>query len=162
AVSCSAPTSLAARSANWPSTAPATGTPPRSPGTPRRRRCCGPDPRITITPMTEGADSRDQAALVRAFLAARDGGDAALTEQAARQLPRGQRFGMHPGQLPGLLHAEYQKATDPVRRCGLAAALARAWVYGGYAERARAFAEEAPRLSAGLGDPAVAADALDA
>ncbi|HTR94802.1 MAG TPA: hypothetical protein VMI73_23985 [Trebonia sp.] len=112
--------------------------------------------------MTDGADSRDQAALIRAFLAARDGGDAALTEQAARQLPRGQRFGMHPGQLPALLHAEYQKATDPARRCGLAAALARAWVYGGHPERARAFADEALRLSSGLGDPAVAADALDA
>ena len=97
--------------------------------------------------MTEGADSRDQAALVRAFLTARERGDAALTEQAARHLPRGQRFGTHPGQLPALLHAEYQKATDPVRRCGLAAALARAWVYGGHPERGRAFADEALALS---------------
>ena len=112
--------------------------------------------------MTDGADSRDQAALVRALLEARERGDAALTERAARQLPRGQRFGTHPGQLPALLHAEYQKATDLTGRCGLAAALARAWVYGGHPERACAFAEEALRLSAQVADPAAAVDALDA
>jgi len=112
--------------------------------------------------MTGSADSRDQAALVRAFLAARDGGDAARAEQAARQLPSGQRFAIHPGQLPALLHAEYQRAADPARRCGLAAALARAWVYGGHTERGRAFAEEALALSSVLADPAVTADALDA
>jgi hypothetical protein len=112
--------------------------------------------------MTDGADSRDQAALVRALLEARERGDAALTERAARQLPRGQRFGTHPGRLPALLHAEYQKATDLTSRCGLAAALARAWVYGGHPERARDFAEEALRLSAQVADPAAAVDALDA
>jgi hypothetical protein len=112
--------------------------------------------------MTEGADSRDQAALVRALLEARERDDAALTERAARQLPRGQRFGTHPGRLPALLHAEYQKATDLTSRCGLAAALARAWVYGGHPERALAFAEEALRLSAQVADPAAAVDALDA
>lgn len=112
--------------------------------------------------MTDGADSRDQAALVRALLEARERGDAALTERAARQLPRGQRFGTDPGRLPALLHAEYQKATDLTSRCGLAAALARAWVYGGHPERARAFAEEALALSAQVPDPAAAVDALDA
>jgi hypothetical protein len=112
--------------------------------------------------MTDGADSRDQAALVRALLEARERGDAALTERAARQLPRGQRFGTHPGRLPALLHAEYRKATDLASRCGLAAALARAWVYGGHPERGRAFAEEALALSAQIADPAAAVDALDA
>jgi hypothetical protein len=112
--------------------------------------------------MTDGADSRDQAALVRALLEARERGDAALSEQAARHLPRGQRFGAHPGKLPALLHAEYEQATDLASRCGLAAALARAWVYGGYPERGRDFAEEALRLSARVADPAAAVDALDA
>jgi len=112
--------------------------------------------------MTDSAGSRDQAALVRALLAARERGDSALTEEAARQLPRGQRFGAHPGQLPALLRAEYDKAADPLSRCRLAAALARAWVYGGYPERSRAFAEEALQLSAVVADPAAAVDALDA
>lgn len=112
--------------------------------------------------MTDGTGSRDQAALVRALLEARERGDAAVTAEAARQLPRGQRFGAHPGQLPALLRAEYDKATDPLSRCRLAAALARAWVYGGHPERSRAFAEEALRLSAVVADSAAAVDALDA
>ncbi|HXT89043.1 MAG TPA: hypothetical protein VN714_07270 [Trebonia sp.] len=112
--------------------------------------------------MTDGTGARDQEALVRALLAARERGDAALTAEAARQLPRGQRFGAHPGQLPALLRAEYDKATDPLSRCGLAAALARAWVYGGYPERSRDFAGEALRLSAAVADPAATVDALDA
>src|SRR5258708_39871952 len=109
--------------------------------------CPARDPGITIATMTEGADSRDQAALVRAFLTARERGDAALTEQAARHLPRGQRFGPHPGQLPALLPAEYQQATDPVRRGGLAAALARAWGHRRHPEPGPAFADEAVPLA---------------
>lgn len=39
--------------------------------------------------MTVGTGSRDQAVLVRALLEARERGDSALAEEAARQLPRG-------------------------------------------------------------------------
>src|SRR5258708_39936852 len=94
-------------------------------------RCSARDPRITIATMTEGADSRDQAALVRAFLTARERGDPAPTEQAARPLPPGQRFSTHPRQLPPLLHAEDHQATDPVPRAGPAAPPPPAWGYGG-------------------------------
>lgn len=44
----------------------------------------------------------------------------------------------------------------------MAAALARAWVYGGDAARAVAFADEALRLADRLGEPELTADALDA
>src|SRR5205085_2674368 len=47
-------------------------------------------------------------------------------------------------------------------RCRLAAALARAWVYGGDADRAPAFADVAVKLARDLGAPAVMADALEA
>ena len=112
--------------------------------------------------MTDGAGTRDQAALVRALLAARQAGDAELITSAAVSLPLGQRFGAHPGQVPALLYEAYAQATEAPRRCRLAAALARAWVYGGYPERSRDFAREATDLAAGTGDPRLVADALDA
>jgi hypothetical protein len=88
--------------------------------------------------MTDGPGAeRDQAALIRAFRDARDSGDAGLIEAAALDLPSGQRFGAHPGQVPALLHEAYATATAPASRCRLAAALARAWVYGGDAARWR-------------------------
>jgi len=112
--------------------------------------------------MTDGAGPRDQASLVRALLAARQAGDAELITSAAVSLPLGQRFGAHPGQVPALLYEAYAQATEAPRRCRLAAALARAWVYGGYPERSRDFAREATDLAAGTGDPRLVADALDA
>jgi hypothetical protein len=112
--------------------------------------------------MTDGAGTRDQAALVRALLAARQAGDAELIENAAVSLPLGQRFGAHPGQVPALLYEAYAQATAAPRRCRLAAALARAWVYGGYPERSRVFAREATDLAVSTGDPRLVADALDA
>jgi hypothetical protein len=112
--------------------------------------------------MTDGAGTRDQAALVRALLDARQAGDAELIENAAVNLPLGQRFGAHPGQVPALLYEAYAQATAAPRRCRLAAALARAWVYGGYPERSRVFAREATDLASTTGDPRLVADALDA
>jgi hypothetical protein len=112
--------------------------------------------------MTDGAGTRDQAALVRALLDARQAGDAELIENAAVSLPLGQRFGAHPGQVPALLYEAYAQATAAPRRCRLAAALARAWVYGGYPERSRVFAREATDLAVSTGDPRLVADALDA
>ena len=112
--------------------------------------------------MTDGAGPRDQAALVRALLDARQADDAELIADAAVNLPLGQRFGTHPGQVPALLYEAYAKATAAPRRCRLAAALARAWVYGGYPERSRVFAREATDLAASAGDPRLVADALDA
>jgi hypothetical protein len=98
--------------------------------------------------MTDGAGSeRDQATLIRAFLAARDSGDAGRIEKAALNLPSGQRFGAHPGQVPAPLHEAYTAATAPPSRCRLAAALARAWMYGGDAERVACSADEALRLA---------------
>ena len=112
--------------------------------------------------MTDGAGPRDQASLVRALLAARQAGDAELITSAAVSLPLGQRFGAHPGQVPALLYEAYAQATEAPRRCRLAAALARAWVYGGYPERSRVFAREATDLALSTGDPRLVADALDA
>jgi hypothetical protein len=112
--------------------------------------------------MTDGAGTRDQASLVRALLAARQAGDAELITSAAVSLPLGQRFGAHPGQVPALLYEAYAQATEAPPRCRLAAALARAWVYGGYPERSRVFAREATDLAVSTGDPRLVADALDA
>jgi len=113
--------------------------------------------------MTDGAGTeRAQAALIRAFLDARDSGDTGLIERAALSLPTGQRFGEHPGLIPALLHEAYSAAAAPPSRCRLAAALARAWVYGGHAERAVVFADEALSLASVQDDPRLLADALDA
>ena len=64
--------------------------------------------------------------------------------------------------MPALLYEAYAQATAAPRRCRLSAALARAWVYGGYPERSRVFAREATDLASGTGDPRLVADALDA
>lgn len=109
-----------------------------------------------------GEGGRALAALIRAFREARDSGDIELIEQAALDLPSGQRFGTHPGQVPALVHEAYAAAATPVSRSRLAAALARAWVYGGDAARAVTFADEAVELAQAAGEPRVLADALDA
>lgn len=103
-----------------------------------------------------------RAALLRAYYQARNSGDAELMAAAALGLPSGQYFGTHPGQVPALIHEAYAAAVESRSRCRLAAALARAWVYGGDAPRAVAFAREAVDLADRLDDPEIIADALDA
>ena len=88
--------------------------------------------------MTEGGE-RARSALVRAFLPA---------SVSAR--------------TPGRFRRCCTRRIAPPSRCRLAAALARAWVYGGYPERAVVFADEAAQLAGQVGDPAITADALDA
>ncbi|GAA1162223.1 hypothetical protein [Nocardioides aquiterrae] len=100
--------------------------------------------------------------LVAAFREARETGDPALLAEAALALPRGQGFGAHPGEVPAYLHEALLAATDDRTRARLLAGLARAWVYGGEAARAADFAAGAQELAAGLDDPALTADVLDA
>ncbi|WP_030397279.1 hypothetical protein [Kitasatospora purpeofusca] len=110
----------------------------------------------------EPAPAAARSGLPAAYERARETGDAELMAAAALDLPSGQRFGVHPGRVPALIHEAYAAAVTPVSRCRLAAALARAWVYGGNARRATAFAQEAVALADGLDDPEVLAEALDA
>jgi hypothetical protein len=111
---------------------------------------------------TAGGVEEVRAALFEAFAAAREAGDSDAMVEVALALPSVQRFGNHAGQVPALLHEAYAAAREPAPRARLAAALARAWVYGGDAARAVAFAAEAEARAAEVGDPAVTADALDA
>lgn len=114
--------------------------------------------------MEPSAGQADDArtAAIREFDEARRSGQTERLAAAALRLPATQAFGAHPGQLPALLHDAYATAVEPAVRCRLAAALARAWVYGGEARRATRFATEAVELATALGDPAAEADALDA
>src|SRR5437763_16390808 len=86
------------------------------------------------------------ASVVAAFAAARAVGDRQAMVAAALALPASQRFGVHPGQIPALLHEAYSMAGTPLTRSRLAAALARSWAYGGDAVRAARFADNANRL----------------
>jgi hypothetical protein len=106
------------------------------------------------------ADAR--AAAIRAFHEARNAGDAERVAEAALNLPFGQQFGEHPGQIPALVHEAYVAAVEPSMQARLAAALARAWAYGGDAARGVPFAEKAVSLADRIGDPVILADALDA
>jgi hypothetical protein len=108
----------------------------------------------------EKADARTAA--IRAFHQARDAGDTERMAEAALSLPSGQQFGEHPGQIPALVHEAYVAAADPPMQARLAAALARAWVYGGDAPRGVPFAEKAVSIADGIGDPLILGDALDA
>jgi hypothetical protein len=101
-------------------------------------------------------------AIVREFNDARAVGDAERMTALALSVPSEQQFGTQPGQLPALIHEAYLAAVDPVARCRLAAALARAWVYGGDAARGLDFSRQAVELADGIGDAAILADALDA
>ncbi len=103
-----------------------------------------------------------RAHLVEAFRLARASGDSAVMVQVALSLPTSQGFGREPGQVPALMHEAYLAADDPLVRARLGAALARAWVYGGEAERAVPFAVEAERLAVRSNDPVVLADVLEA
>src|SRR4051794_26271322 len=80
---------------------------------------------------------------------------------AAVGLAAGQSFGTFPGRVPAFLHEAYRLA-DGVQRARVAVALARAWVYGGDAERAVEFAHEAGGAAESAGDPALLAQALGA
>src|SRR5207245_10966112 len=81
---------------------------------------------------------------------------------AALAMSTSQRFGVQPGQIRALLHEAYDAADTASTRCRLAAALARSWVYGGDAQRAVRFADEAQRLAAEVATPETTGDALDA
>jgi hypothetical protein len=106
------------------------------------------------------ADRR--AAAIDAVRAAREAGDVAAMVDAVLNLPAGQQFGAHPGQIPALVYEAYTAAVEPMARCRLAAALARAWVYGGDPGRAGGFAAESLSLAERLADPVALVDALDA
>ncbi|MDQ1651774.1 MAG: hypothetical protein QOI35_974 [Cryptosporangiaceae bacterium] len=93
-----------------------------------------------------------RAAAIRAFHDARAAGDVRELAEIALALPSGVGFGTDPGQIPALVHEVYMAVTEPALRCRLAAALARAWVYGGDAARARPFAAEAVDLADQLPD----------
>jgi hypothetical protein len=109
-----------------------------------------------------GADGTTRRELIAGFTRARAAGDIAGMTAAALRLPSVLGFGAEPGQVPALIHEAYAAAAGPADRGRLAAALARAWVYGGDPPRAVAFAAEAVDLAGQSGDPAVLADALDA
>ncbi|MGB9377742.1 MAG: hypothetical protein WCB04_09550 [Mycobacteriales bacterium] len=64
--------------------------------------------------------------------------------------------------MPALIHSAYVAVQDPSLKARLAAALARAWAYGGDAQRAIGLADEAVEISVELDDPELVADALDA
>jgi hypothetical protein len=124
----------------------------------------GGDDHLAVASAAKAAGDVDamRTALVAAFAAARAAGDDQGMAAAALAMPNGQRFGVFPGQIPGLLHEAYAAAETVSTRCRLAAALARSWVYGGDAARAAEFADEAQRLAAETATPAAMADALDA
>ncbi len=113
-----------------------------------------------MAPADEKAEARTAAA--RVFREARDAGDAGRMAEAALGLPAGQQFGEYPGQIPALVHEAYVAATEPSMRARLAAALARAWAYGGDAPRGAPFADQAVSLAERIADPVILADALDA
>ena len=112
--------------------------------------------------MATAAGQDVRAERLQAFLDARAGGDVDGMAAAALRLPSVQRFGVDAGQIPALIHEAYAAAGSDEVRCRLAAALARAWVYGGDADRAPAFADVAVKLAEDQGDPALMADALEA
>src|SRR3954451_2750230 len=80
---------------------------------------------------------------------------------AAVGLAAGQGFGTSPGPVPAFLHEAYRLASG-VQRARVAVALARAWVYGGDADRAVEFAREAVTTAEAADDATLLADALDA
>lgn len=71
-------------------------------------------------------------------------------------------FGTDPGRLAAELYDVLVRTTDDADRARVAAALARCWSYGGRADRAAQFSEEALARAEQVGDPALLADCLDA
>lgn len=71
-------------------------------------------------------------------------------------------FGTEPGRLAAELYDVLVRTTDDGDRARVAAALARVWSYGGHADRAAPFADEALARAERTDDPALVADCLDA
>jgi hypothetical protein len=109
----------------------------------------------------QGDSAGARVASVEALQLALAMGDVDAMVEAARRLPNLLPFGLHPGPIPALIHEAYTAAPDGPRKGVLAAALARAWVYGGDAGRATRFADEAVVAAERCGDDVVLADALD-
>lgn len=108
------------------------------------------------------AGPRNPADMLERFRAAKAADDVARMAAIALAMPTSQRFGVHPGLMPGLIHEAYLVQPAGLLRTRLACALARAWAYGGDANRAARFADQARREAEEHGDPAAIADALDA
>ncbi len=102
-----------------------------------------------------------RAVFAKAYDAARQTRDVEVMSEAALGLAADHTFGTHPGRVPAFLFEAYSCA-DGVARIRLAAALVRAWVYGGSPERGVGFAAEAVAGAEAAGDPALLAEALDA
>ncbi|RZU10253.1 hypothetical protein EV645_6715 [Kribbella rubisoli] len=89
------------------------------------------------------------------------------TELAARtravlDAAAGHVFGTEPGRLAAELYDVLARTTDDAARARVAAALARCWVYGGHADRAAPFADEALARAEKTADAELIADCLDA
>jgi hypothetical protein len=101
-----------------------------------------------------------QAAFAKSYNAARQARDVEVMSEAALGLAADHKFGTHPGRVPAFLFEAYTCA-DGVARTRLAAALVRAWVYGGNPDRGCEFAAEAVAGAEAAGDPTLLAEALD-
>jgi len=86
--------------------------------------------RVAVATRTAGDGDAARAAYVRAYDAARSGGDVEAMIEAAVGLAAGRLFGTVPGQVPAFLHEAYLRASG-VLRARVAVALARAWVAKG-------------------------------
>ncbi|MGW6200828.1 hypothetical protein ACWF0M_32100 [Kribbella sp. NPDC055110] len=89
------------------------------------------------------------------------------TELAARTrvvlgAAAGHVFGTEPGRLAAELYDVLVRTTDDAGRARVAAALARCWAYGGHADRAASFADDALAHAEQAGDLELIADCLDA
>ncbi|MDT4978958.1 MAG: hypothetical protein QOG07_837 [Pseudonocardiales bacterium] len=102
-----------------------------------------------------------RAAFAKAYDTARQTHDVEVMTEAALGMSADHSFGTHPGRVPAFLFEAYS-VSDGVARIRLAAALVRAWVYGGSPERGVPFAAEAVAGAEAAADPALLAEALDA
>jgi len=102
-----------------------------------------------------------RAAFTKAYDVARQTREVEVMSEAALGLAADHSFGTHPGRVPAYLFEAYSYA-DGMARARLAAALVRAWVYGGSPDRGVEFAAEAVAGAEVAGDPALLAEALDA
>jgi hypothetical protein len=102
-----------------------------------------------------------RAAFAQAYDAARQIRNVEAMGEAALGLAADHSFGTHPGRVPAFLFEAYS-SSEGVARTRLAAALVRAWVFGGSPERGVEFAAEAVAGAEVAGNPALLAEALDA
>ncbi|HWJ83262.1 MAG TPA: hypothetical protein VNS55_13580 [Nocardioides sp.] len=86
----------------------------------------------------------------------------AARTRAVLDAAAGHVFGTEPGRLAAELYDVLVRTTEDTPRARVAAALARVWVYGGHADRAAPFAEEALDRAERTGDPGLVAECLDA